>query len=95
MVIGITGPSQGIPRAWWATRWHLRRYGVDVRRLNQAVEETGDELAVTARDKHGIIQAAEPVRVGVQWQPDYMPQRADQRRLFRHFARACGRQALW
>lgn len=216
MIIGVTGPSHGIPWAWWATRWQLHRAGVVARRLNatsgypgddiagfvigggndidpaiyggdvsasrsidpsrdayelkvleiaeergvpvmgicrgaqlinvqrggtlvsdlsnirvhtsnkgtllprkvvsitggsilaglignettrvnslhhQAVERTGDGLVVTAVDRDEIVQAIEsvdgPLRVGVQWHPEYMPQRRDQRRLFAGFVAAC------
>ncbi len=216
LIIGVTGPSHGIPWAWWATRWQLRRAGVVARRLNatsgypgddvagfvigggndidpaiyggdvsdsrsidpsrdayelevlelaekrgvpvmgicrgaqlinvhrggtlvsdlsnvrvhtsnrgtllprkavsitagstlagligsesarvnslhhQAVERTGDGLVVSALDRDEIVQAIEsvdgPLRVGVQWHPEYMPQRRDQRRLFEGFVAAC------
>ena len=216
MIIGVTGPSHGIPWAWWATRWQLHRAGVVARRLNasvgtpgddiagfvigggndidpgiyggdvsesrsidpsrdayelkvlelaeergvpvmgicrgaqlinvhrggtlvsdlsnvrvhtsnkgtllprksvsitggsklasligsetsrvnslhhQAVDRTGDGLVVSAVDRDEIVQAIEsvdgPLRVGVQWHPEYMPQRRDQRRLFAGFVAAC------
>jgi putative glutamine amidotransferase len=216
LIIGVTGPSHGIPWAWWATRWQLRRAGVVARRLNasygypgddvagfvigggndvdpaiyggdvsdsrsidpsrdayelevlelaekrrvpvmgicrgaqlinvhrggtlvsdlsnvrvhtsnrgtllprkavsitagstlagligsesarvnslhhQAVERTGDGLVVSALDRDEIVQAIEsvegPLRVGVQWHPEYMPQRPDQRRLFDGFVATC------
>lgn len=64
---------------------------------HQAVREAGAELAVTGRDRDGIVEGIErnsgPARVGVQWHPEYMPQRADQRRLPRHFVRACDHRA--
>lgn len=216
LIIGVTGPSHGIPWAWWATRWQLHRAGVVARRLNaasgqpgddiagfvigggndidpaiyggdvsasrsidasrdayelnvlelaekrgvpvmgicrgaqlinvhrggtlvsdlsnirmhtsnrgtllprkivsispesklveligsettrvnslhhQAVERTGEGLVVSAVDRDEIVQAIEsvdgPLRVGVQWHPEYMPQRRDQRRLFDGFVAAC------
>lgn len=216
LIIGVTGPSHGIPWAWWATRWHLHRAGVVARRLNaatghpgddiagfvigggndidpaiyggdvsssrsidpsrdeyelevlkladqrgipvmgicrgaqlinverggtlvsdlsdvrvhtsnrgtllprkhvsiqpesvladliggettrvnslhhQAVERCGDGLVVSAVDRDEIVQGIEstegPWRVGVQWHPEYMPQRRDQRRLFEGFVAAC------
>lgn len=215
-VVGVTGPATGIPWAWWATRYQLRRAGADARRLNssigapgddiagliigggndidpaiyggdvskgrsvdpqrdkyelemlelaakrglpvmgicrgaqlinvqaggtlvsdlrehrvhtsnrgtllprkhvritpgsrlaefvggettrvnslhhQAVDKTGDGLVVSACDRDDIVQAIEntsgPLRIGVQWHPEYMPQRNDQRRLFRYFVAAC------
>ena len=45
MIIGVTGPSHGIPWAWWATRWQLHRAGVVARRLNAAVGHPGDDIA--------------------------------------------------
>lgn len=60
---------------------------------HQAVKKTGDELQVTAHDRDGIVQAIEstsgPLRVGVQWHPEYLPQRRDHRRLFARFIDAC------
>lgn len=216
LIIGVTGPSRGIPWAWWATRWHLRRAGAVARRLSaatgypgddvagfiiggghdidpaiyggdvsksrsvdpsrdsyelavlelaerrsvpvmgicrgaqlinvhrggtlvsdlsdvrvhtsnrgtllprkvvsispqstlagliggestrvnslhhQAVERTGDGLVVSAIDRDNIVQGIESTdgtwRVGVQWHPEYMPQRLDQRQLFDGFIGAC------
>jgi putative glutamine amidotransferase len=60
---------------------------------HQAVERTGEGLIVSAVDRDDIVQAIEsvegPFRVGVQWHPEYMPQRRDQRRLFEGFVAAC------
>lgn len=60
---------------------------------HQAVDRTGDRLIVSARDRDDIVQGIEstsgPLRIGVQWHPEYMPQRDDQRRLFRYFVAAC------
>ena len=60
---------------------------------HQAVKETGSELRVTAHDRDGIVQAIEntagPLRIGVQWHPEYLPQRRDQRQLFGCFVSAC------
>lgn len=60
---------------------------------HQAVKDTGKDLTVAARDKDDIVQAIEstrgPLRVGVQWHPEYLLQRRDQRRLFGHFVKAC------
>ncbi len=216
VLIGVTGPSHGIPWAWWATRWHLRRCGAtpeyltsaggypegdyagfvigggndidpaiyggdvsksrnvdplrdefelsvlelaarrslpvlgicrgsqllnvhaggtlhgdlkDMRRLtsnrgtllprkyvevepgskladllglqttrvnslhHQAVDELGDGFVISARDRDDIVQGIEaidePLRIGVQWHPEYMPQRHEQRRLFDTFFRYC------
>ena len=73
--------------------------GSDTTRVNslhhQAVERTGDNLVVSAVDRDDIVQGIEsttgPWRVGVQWHPEYMPQRPDQRRLFAGFIAACRR----
>lgn len=60
---------------------------------HQAVRRSGEGLEVTARDRDGIAQAIErtlyPARIGVQWHPEYLPQRADQRRLFARFVETC------
>lgn len=64
---------------------------------HQAVRETGRNLVVSARDRDDIVQGIEstagPLRLGVQWHPEYLPQRRDQRRLFAKFVRACERTA--
>ena len=61
---------------------------------HQAVNVSGDDLRVAACDRDDIVQGIEctagPWRVGVQWHPEYMPQRQDQRRLFRGFVDVCG-----
>lgn len=53
----------------------------------QAIREPGRGLVVVARDRHNVIQAIEldaaPWVIGVQWHPEYLPQRREQRRLFR------------
>ena len=71
--------------------------GRDRTRVNslhhQAVERVGRGLVVTATDRDDIVQGIESrgdwLRVGVQWHPEYMPQRADQRRLVSAFVTAC------
>lgn len=54
---------------------------------NQAVDRPGEGLAIVARDGDGVAQAIEhrsrPFLIGVQWHPEYLPQEAAQRRLFR------------
>ena len=45
VIIGVTGPSRGIPWAWWATRWHLHRAGAVAKRLNAAIGQPGDDVA--------------------------------------------------
>lgn len=60
---------------------------------HQAVELTGKQLVVTARDRDDIVQGIESaqgvLRLGIQWHPEYLPQHAAQRRLFRRFVVAC------
>ncbi len=54
---------------------------------NQAIREPGDELRPVAFESNSVIQAIEHVRLpcvfGVQWHPEYLPQREEQHRLFR------------
>lgn len=58
----------------------------------QAVDRLGDDLAVAARDRHGMIQAVEDTtaafRVGVQWHPELLFYRIHHRRLFAAFVAA-------
>ncbi|MDX1605058.1 MAG: gamma-glutamyl-gamma-aminobutyrate hydrolase family protein, partial [Candidatus Competibacterales bacterium] len=53
---------------------------------HQAIKRLGQGFRVAARDGDGIIQAIEhdshPYCLGVQWHPEYLPQRRTQRRLF-------------
>lgn len=71
--------------------------GADMTRVNslhhQSVNEVGNGLVISARDRDGIVQGIEateaPLRFGVQWHPEYMPQRHDQRRLFASFVDYC------
>lgn len=60
---------------------------------HQAVRETGRDLAIVACDRDDIVQGIEsthgPLRLGVQWHPEYLPQRDSQRSLFRQFVDAC------
>lgn len=62
---------------------------------HQAVDRCGEGLRVVARDLDGIVQGIEGdgdvLRIGVQWHPEYLPQRAEQRRLFEGFVGACAR----
>ena len=74
-----------------------RMLGADTSRVNslhhQAVQTLGDGFVVSARDRDEIVQGLEsldePLRIGVQWHPEYMPQRADQRQLFQSFVDYC------
>lgn len=60
---------------------------------HQAVKDLGNGLVVSARDRDDIVQGieamGEPLRFGVQWHPEYMPQRREQRRLFAGFVDYC------
>lgn len=51
-----------------------------------AIDEPGAELRVVARDHARVAQAIESGRrrfwIGVQWHPEYLPQRPEQRALF-------------
>jgi putative glutamine amidotransferase len=52
----------------------------------QAIDRLGAGLRVAAYDRNGIVQAIEradrPFVVGVQWHPEYLPQRREQRAIF-------------
>ena len=71
--------------------------GAEKSRVNslhhQAVDRLGAGIAATAWDSDDIVQGIEarrkPLRLGVQWHPEYLPQRSDQRRLFRRFVAEC------
>lgn len=58
----------------------------------QAIRETGDGLRAVAHEQSGVIQAIEhtglPCVIGVQWHPEYLPQRPEQRALFRALVEA-------
>jgi putative glutamine amidotransferase len=59
---------------------------------NQGIDRIGDGLRVCGRDLDGIVQAIEdPARsflMGVQWHPEFLLYRRDQRRLFRALTEA-------
>lgn len=59
---------------------------------NQSVRDAGRGLRISAEDRDGIVQAVEhrepPFCLGVQWHPEYLPQKARQRRLFRRLVEA-------
>ncbi|MCB1680258.1 MAG: gamma-glutamyl-gamma-aminobutyrate hydrolase family protein [Halioglobus sp.] len=74
----------------------LRRERCRVNALHrQAIDQLGRDLAVSARERNGVIQAIEksdhPFLLGVQWHPEYMPQSATQRRLFQRLV-TCAQQ---
>lgn len=64
---------------------------------HQSVDRIGSGFVVSARDRDDIVQGIEtpgvPLRVGVQWHPEYMPQRVDQRRIFQYFVDHCRQYA--
>lgn len=79
-------------------RW-LGRLRPQVNSLHhQAVDTVGDRFIVSSHDRDGIVQSIEstqgPLRVGVQWHPEYLPQRPEQRRLFRRFVDACRKMRI-
>jgi len=65
--------------------------GVETLRVNalhtQAVDRTGQQIVVAARDDGGMVQAVErvsdPFAVGVQWHPEHLFYRSGHRRLFK------------
>ena len=63
---------------------------------HQAVKTLGKGLQVSAEDENKIIQAIEHTHyaflLGVQWHPEYMPQSAIQRRLFKALVDQAKRQ---
>lgn len=61
---------------------------------HQAINTLGYGLTVTARDRHGIIQAIESLDskqsiLGIQWHPEFMLYRWGQRQLFRQMVKVC------
>ncbi len=61
----------------------------------QAISETGEGIEIVAREKTGVVQAIEdserPFLIGVQWHPEYLPQRPEQRRIFKRLVE-CARE---
>ena len=60
-----------------------------------AIDRLGAGVRVAARDRNGIVQAIEherlPFVVGVQWHPEYLPQRREQRALFERLVKEAKR----
>jgi len=54
---------------------------------HQAVDTLGRGLKVSARDDAGVVQAIEATSekflIGVQWHPEYLPMKSEQRALFK------------
>lgn len=59
---------------------------------HQAIDRLGSELTICGRDRDGIVQAVEHrderFLFGVQWHPEYLPQKSEQRRLFQALCEA-------
>ena len=59
---------------------------------DQSVKDVAPPLRVSARESNGLVQAIEhktlPFMLGVQWHPEFMPYRRDQRRVFYHLVKA-------
>lgn len=59
---------------------------------SQAIDELGEDLRISAREASGVVQAIEHstqrFALGVQWHPEYLPQRPEQRALFRQLVLA-------
>ena len=53
---------------------------------SQAIDRLGQDLEICARETSGVVQAielgGERFAIGVQWHPEYLPQRPEQRALF-------------
>ncbi len=58
----------------------------------QGIDQLGEQLTVCAREDSGVVQAIEGQDpgfvIGVQWHPEYLPQRPEQRALFRALVEA-------
>jgi len=73
-------------------RRHICHEKIKVNSLHrQAIDQVGNGLTVTGRDDDGFVQMVEGnfgFLLGVQWHPEYLPYKGDQRRLFQLFANA-------
>lgn len=53
---------------------------------HQAVKDPGIDMDIVAREANDVVQGIENTRenfiIGVQWHPEYLPQRKQQRRIF-------------
>ncbi|MDT8407973.1 MAG: type 1 glutamine amidotransferase [Wenzhouxiangellaceae bacterium] len=58
---------------------------------SQAIDQLGSGLRAVAHERNGVMQAYEASDygwlIGVQWHPEYLPQHAEQRALFRDLVR--------
>jgi putative glutamine amidotransferase len=63
---------------------------------SQAVDDLAPDLTISARELTGVVQAIEhcrlPFAIGVQWHPEYLPQRREQQRIFEHLVAEAGEQ---
>mgnify|MGYP001035878304 CR=1 FL=1 len=63
----------------------------------QAIRQLAPDLRVVARETTGVVQAVEhdllPFAIGVQWHPEYLPQRPDQQNLFRALVREASQRS--
>jgi len=76
----------------------VRRSSMRVNSLHrQAVDRLGQGLRAVAVERNGVVQAVELAAsgfcLGVQWHPEYLPQRPEQRRIFRALVRKAFRHA--
>jgi len=63
---------------------------------DQAVDRLGRGMRAAGWEDTGVLQAIEAERgwcIGVQWHPEYLPQKARHQRLFHALVRAAGRRA--
>ncbi len=64
---------------------------------HQAVDRVGESLEIVAREETGIAQAIEQnghsFMIGVQWHPEYMPQKRRQRAIFRQLVELAARKS--
>lgn len=62
---------------------------------DQAVDQLGQTVRVTAREPNNVIQAVEATNktfvLGVQWHPEYLPHHRRQQRLFRALVETAGK----
>lgn len=60
---------------------------------HQAIDQLGEGIRIVARDLDGFVQAIEPTAnchwLGVQWHPEYLLYRPQQRRLFKWLVQQC------
>ncbi len=58
---------------------------------NQAVKLPGHHIQIAATEPNGVVQAIEhkllDYMIGVQWHPEYLPQKKEHRRLFKELVR--------